>query len=242
MIVTQELTGQIDAHVICLPASDQRVHRELLGPLAALTESARQAGFDLQVASGFRSFERQLHIWNAKARGLRPVLDSAGAPLDIASLDNTRRMFAILRWSALPGASRHHWGCDVDIYDAAAVAHDYKLQLSVAETCAGGPFAELHAWLDGFLLRREDLGFFRPYGADRGGVAPEPWHLSFAPLARQFQAALQPDCVAAAIEAADLALKAEVLANIEEIFQRFIHVPQSAYPGESGNFEPDREG
>ena len=28
----------------------------------------------------------------------------------------------ILLWSALPGGSRHHWGTDVDVFDAAAVA------------------------------------------------------------------------------------------------------------------------
>ena len=26
-------------------------------------------------------------------------------------------------------------------------------------------------------------GFFLPYDRDRGGVQPEPWHLSFAPVA-----------------------------------------------------------
>ena len=227
---TQELTGQIDTHVSCLPGSDQRVHHDLHQPLAELCDAARQAGFDLCVASGFRSFERQLHIWNAKARGERPVLDAAGKPLDVGRLNEVERVFAILRWSALPGASRHHWGCEVDIYDAGAVAAGYQLQLSVAETRAGGPFAALHAWLDDFLPRRPELGFFRPYAIDRGGVAPEPWHLSFAPLARRFQTALQVDQVSAAIAAADLALKTAVLANIEEIFLRFVRVPWEAYP------------
>ncbi|MCZ8486094.1 D-alanyl-D-alanine carboxypeptidase family protein [Vibrio lentus] len=27
-----------------------------------------------------------------------------------------QKLSAILRWSALPGASRHHWGCDFDVF------------------------------------------------------------------------------------------------------------------------------
>ena len=33
---------------------------------------------------------------------------------------------AILLWSALPGASRHHWGTDFDVFDRAAVPPDYR--------------------------------------------------------------------------------------------------------------------
>ena len=230
MISTQQVAGQIDSHVTLLADADQFVHRQLLQPLAAMRRAARDAGFDLCVASGFRSFERQLHIWNAKAQGRRPVLDAAGRPLDIRKLDDAGRVFAILRWSALPGASRHHWGSDIDVYDAAAMAPGYQLQLSLQETLPGGPFAPLHAWLDAFLARRAQPGFFRPYGIDRGGVAREPWHLSFAPLARQFQQALGLQQLSAVLEAADLALKPAVLANIEEIYQRFVHVPWEAYP------------
>ena len=29
-----------------------------------------------------------------------------------------------------------------------------------------------------------EFGFYRPYASDRGGVQPEPWHLSYAPVAR----------------------------------------------------------
>ncbi len=34
-----------------------------------------------------------------------------------------------------------------------------------------------------------EFGFYRPYAVDRGGVHPEPWHLSYAPLAQQALAA-----------------------------------------------------
>jgi LAS superfamily LD-carboxypeptidase LdcB len=29
-------------------------------------------------------------------------------------------------------------------------------------------------------------GFFKPYDQDRGGIAPEPWHISYRPVAAQY--------------------------------------------------------
>lgn len=52
------------------------------------------------------------------ARGERALLDDHGNPLLVNDLSPTEIMFAILRWSALPGCSRHHWGTDIDVYDA----------------------------------------------------------------------------------------------------------------------------
>lgn len=131
------------------------VHRSLLDPLAELTARAAARGFELALASGFRSIERQCHIWNAKANGQRSVLDDAGVPLDIADLEPEALMFAILRWSALPGTSRHHWGTDVDVYDRAALPAGESLQLTLAE--CRGPFAAFHQWLDGELAQSDAL-------------------------------------------------------------------------------------
>ncbi len=39
----------------------------------------------------------------------------------LASSAEAERVAAILVWSALPGASRHHWGTDCDVIDAAAL-------------------------------------------------------------------------------------------------------------------------
>ena len=49
---------------------------------------------------------------------------------------------------AIPGTSRHHWGTDLDVYDAAALPADYRLELSPAEVAPGGLFDSLHRWLD----------------------------------------------------------------------------------------------
>jgi len=200
-----------------------RVHRQVLDPLYFLTQRAASAGFILKVASSYRSFERQLLIWNNKARGLRPVLNDVGDAIDINALSARDKVFAILRWSALPGASRHHWGTDVDVYGSAQLDPAYQLQLTVAETQGNGPFAEFHRWLDDELAYGNS-DFFRPYSQDRGGIAPEPWHLSYAPLANTFARQFSPGLLRQQLEQTDLELKQTVLKHLDEIYARFIRV------------------
>lgn len=225
MLAAASIVGQSDAH---LAAGDEaasigaRVHRDALSPLLQLREAARTAGCELAVLSGFRSFEQQLSIWNRKASGKLTVLDSMAHPLDIATLSPDELVFAILRWSALPGASRHHWGTDVDIYDMAAKPPGYEVDLVPAEVESGGMFAPLHEWLDQRIADATAFGFFRPYDVDRGGVAPERWHLSYAPIAQQCERLLSIDLLRATIQGADMLLKEVVLAHLDGIFQRFV--------------------
>jgi len=40
----------------------------------------------------------------------------------------SEKIASILRWSALPGTSRHHWGTDLDIIDAKALTAEMKVQ------------------------------------------------------------------------------------------------------------------
>ncbi|MEH6543432.1 MAG: M15 family metallopeptidase [Porticoccaceae bacterium] len=219
-----QLTGRNREHLAAW--SDHcELHRELIAPLQALCERGREAGLDISVASGFRSFERQLNIWNTKARGERAVLDSAGQPLEMQRLDDTQKVFAILRWSALPGTSRHHWGSDFDIWDAAAVPADYCLQLHTDEYCKGGPFSALNVWLQEEVDAHPDI-FFRPYTVDGDGTAPEPWHLSYAPLARRFEALCDSAALKHLIADSDIELKAAVLAHWDTIYTRFIAITE----------------
>ena len=152
--------------------------------LQRLRERANRAGFNLRVASGYRSYQRQLSIFNAKATGERAIVDDAGRMLLPATLSDTALLAAILRFSALPGVSRHHWGTDVDVWDSAAVNADYQLTLTTEEYADGGVFSAMSQWLDEHIVADNAEGFFRPYASDRGGVAPEPWHLSYRPATR----------------------------------------------------------
>lgn len=219
----RQLLGLDESLMVFSPELNCRLHPETLAAVLDLRARAANFGFDLRIASSFRSFERQMLIWNNKALGLRPVLDSSGEPLDIHRLNEREKVFAILRWSALPGASRHHWGTDLDVYGAVDIDPDYQVQLTVSETQTGGPFADFHRWLDG-QLQKNSHQFYRPYAQDLGGVAPEPWHLSYAPLAKNYAQLFTRDILREQLEVVSLELKETVLEHLDEIFQRFIYI------------------
>lgn len=188
--------------------------------------AASESGFDLRIASAFRSFERQCAIWNGKYIGERSVLDDTDCKVDVAAMDFESRCEAILRFSALPGVSRHHWGTDIDVYDAAAVDSSYALQLSLAEVADNGPFAPLHRWLDERIALGTSFGFYRPYDRDRGGVSPERWHLSYAPIANALQSELTPELLGAAWDAesvTSVAEKAALKERLESLLERYHH-------------------
>lgn len=219
------LIGQTDSH-LCSSADTQRLgaqlHRDVVQPFLRLRDDALAAGFDLRIFSGFRSLDRQSSIWNRKATGELAVLDSRAVPLDIEHLDERELVYAILRWSALPGASRHHWGTDIDVYDENARPSAYEIELIPEEVETGGMFAPLHEWLDEKIAAGTGYGFFRPYDEDRQGVAPERWHLSHAPVAAPCEKGLTTDILRATLSASDLELKGTVLEHLEDIYQRFV--------------------
>jgi LAS superfamily LD-carboxypeptidase LdcB len=218
------LTGSTERHLRRLnPAQSIMIHAQVVEPFVALQTQAAKQGFDLQICSGFRSFERQLHIWNGKLSGLRPVVDKAGNPIVLEALSPWDQIQAVLRWSALPGASRHHWGTDFDVYDAAAMPEGYQIQLTPEEVEGAGIFAPMHDWLDS-SFEGDSLGFYRPYGTDKGGVAPERWHLSYAPIADIYAREHSADVIAERLAGSELLLLDVVLENLDEIVRRFVQV------------------
>jgi len=224
-LTTTPLTGQTDQHLCSATDAEllgARVHREVVKPFLQLKDEARRAGFDLTILSGFRDFERQLSIWNRKAAGQQAVLDSNAVQLDIERLSKKELAFAIMRWSALPGASRHHWGTDLDVFDAAARPEGYEIELLPEEVNSGGMFGPLHDWLDRRIAMHAAFGFFRPYDQDRRGVAPERWHLSYAPVATHYETLLSTDVIQDTIQNADIELKEVVLSHLDEIYERFV--------------------
>lgn len=174
----------LDASQLVDCGSDGLLLPEAGRALSRLRQRAKKAGFKLCVASGYRSYQRQLAIFNAKASGQRVIRDERGHVLEPASLTDQALLAAILRFSALPGTSRHHWGTDIDVWDSAAVRADYSLKLTNDEYATGGVFCALSEWLDERIVADDAEGFFRPYSRDLGGVAPEPWHLSYRAGAR----------------------------------------------------------
>lgn len=214
------LAGKIDDHIVESTSLGAKLHREVAPALQKLKDSAEKAGFDLGVASGFRSFEAQLNIWNQKATGKRPILDDRGEPLILTYLSEEEVVYAILRWSALPGLSRHHWGTDLDVFDKKSVPPGYQIQLTPEEVSPRGMFGKFHAWLDANL---EAHGFFRPYAKDLGGVSPERWHISYAPLSERFRTQITEEACAEILEGVPLKLKGVVLTNLGTLYRRFVN-------------------
>ncbi|HEY7758377.1 MAG TPA: M15 family metallopeptidase [Burkholderiales bacterium] len=221
-----ELTGRARTHVLQLDAVGAALHRLAVEPFHDLCAAAVRDGIELAILSAYRDFDAQRAIWNRKFRGDRPLYDRHGQPRDRQAMTEDELLEAILSWSALPGASRHHWGSDIDVFDCAAMPPGYRVQLLPEEYAPGGVFARLAHWLDANLER---FGFFRPYDVDRGGVHPEPWHISYAPVALRAADALTVDLVADTLRDADVLGKSRVLQRLPEIHRRF--VANVGYPG-----------
>ncbi|MGB6449638.1 MAG: M15 family metallopeptidase [Steroidobacteraceae bacterium] len=218
MLDTLQLTGRARTHVQPIPELGLSLQRDTAQALLGLRAAARADGIDLAAVSGHRDLGRQVAVWNSKFRGERQLLDRRGAELERARLSDREAVDAILIWSALPGASRHHWGTDVDVIDRAALPPGYRLQLT-REEFTGGALARFSAWLDEHAA---EFGFFRPYATDRGGIMPEPWHLSYAEIAQPALSGLTLEVLAEAVAGASLDAREQVLARLPELYERYV--------------------
>jgi len=216
----EQITGKSQSHLTTL-SSGHQVHKEILQPITALQQAALKSGFKIAIASGYRDFERQLNIWNAKFSGIRPVYDRQLDMVDMDSLNDWQKVQAILHFSALPGSSRHHWGTDFDFYDRAAIDDNYQLQLSPQEYTHCGPFCGATNWLH---THAQQFGFYFPYQGAGTGVAPEPWHLSYFPIANQYlnKLADEPKLLFDLIVNEDIEGKSAILHNFEYIIDNYI--------------------
>jgi zinc D-Ala-D-Ala carboxypeptidase len=123
------------------------------------------------VQSSTRNFYDQKNIWDGKWSGTITVM---GRSLNKTIQDPLKRAVEILKFSSMPGTSRHHWGTDFDLN---VLSDDYF------ETGEG---KVLYRWLQQNAHR---FGFCQPYTAGRNkGYNEEKWHWSYIPLAKIFLA------------------------------------------------------
>ena len=208
-------------HLIETSPGGPLLHESAFSAWLFLQERAGRAGFELKIESGWRSFDRQLSIWNRKARGELPLLDLHGNPLDALQLSPVQRMWAILTWSALPGTSRHHFGSDLDVSDAKAMRPGYEVQLTPQEVASDGMFGPMHDWLDRAIAEKNSFGFFRPFQAGKGRVQPERWHLSHAPTARTLEHRFEARALRALLQERHLDLLEVVLEHWNQILDQY---------------------
>lgn len=139
---------------------------EVLDAFGRMREAAALAGVELVIRSATRNFDYQKGIWERKWQ--RPQY------MGWQAIDKARD---ILTYSAMPGASRHHWGTDIDFN---SFENDWF---------ESGEGALLYAWL---TAHAGEHGFHQVYGDKsngRKGYELERWHWSYLPLAGPMLAA-----------------------------------------------------
>ena len=206
-----------------------QLHQAVIDDYLALQRQLVQQGFSLRLVSGYRSYHRQLEIIRAKASGRRAVLNELSQEVDIEQLSDKRLLQYIMRWSALPGLSRHHFGTDIDVFDGAQMHRD-QVQLIPSEVERGGPCEAMHNALDSMIESNNSFGFFRPYAFDSGAISPERWHLSHAPTARKFEECINSETVLALWKDSNLPLLSEIEPRIDEIIDCYVKVRRENLP------------
>ncbi len=215
MLTWQQTCGTEESHLAKIIAGDNQpllANINVIQDLNKLLDSAKQQGHEISIISSFRSFDRQLAIWNDKWMGYRPVYSRHGRPLNITNLSNIERYKAIALWSALPGMSRHHWGTDFDIFSARAVHQGYQVELTPEEFSPDGICCELESWLSENL---QEFGFFRPYKNYNKGVAEEPWHISHRLTSHQIFAHFNFKACKELLASSDIKAKEFILDKLE---------------------------
>ncbi|MBU2510908.1 M15 family metallopeptidase [bacterium] len=214
-----ELTGRTRSHIKQHENPRFAAQTETVAAFFDMKTAAAREGIKLHPFSAFRDFNTQLKIWNKKYQGERPLYSQSGKLIDYASLSKPELIHYILSWSALPGASRHHWGTDIDVIDLATIDEHYQVELLPEESEKGGVFYHLHCWLDENMHR---FGFFRPYQKYNGGINPEPWHLSYAPISNRALDLLTIEILEETIKTEDIHGKEYVLENLPTIYRTYI--------------------
>lgn len=196
------------------------VDKKVLPFYNKLKETLAKDGFRLRMESAYRPFERQLSIWNRKASGELKLLDAQGLPMERPQ-DEEQLMFAILTWSALPGASRHHLGSDLDVVDGNACPEGYEVELTPAE--CEGMFAPFHNRLSELIESGESAGFKRVFVPGRGKIQPEKWHIAHLPTSRRYLENFSLGRLRQIYEKTNIACKSALLDNLEQLAKDFIY-------------------
>mgnify|MGYP000361024788 CR=1 FL=1 len=103
-INTEILIGMDDSRIV---SDTILLEKETYSAFIQMKDAAEKDGIIIKLVSGFRDFYRQQMIWNNKYRKFTNEF----------SLDGPTAIKEIIRFSTIPGTSRHHWGTEIDIID-----------------------------------------------------------------------------------------------------------------------------
>ncbi|MFS4416308.1 D-alanyl-D-alanine carboxypeptidase family protein [Maribacter sp. 2307ULW6-5] len=137
----------------------------------SMKKAAYQDGIDLKIVSSYRSYLRQVGIFERKF--IRYTEEDGMEPLP--AIDK------IIEYSTIPGTSRHHWGTDIDIIDGYRKTEGDVLDAD--KFADGGAFADLKDWMDQNAATY-DFHLVYTDSPKRKGFKYEPWHYSYAPISK----------------------------------------------------------
>lgn len=132
----------------------------------AMRSHASKDGIKIYSVSSYRSFDHQAGIFNRKYNAYIKTMK-----------DPKQVIREIIKYSTIPGTSRHHWGTDLDMIDDSQPRP--KALLESENYVEGGVYHKFYQWL---LEHGNTYGFYETYTNDpkRTGFEFEPWHWSFA--------------------------------------------------------------
>lgn len=150
------------------------LRREVYDAFNKMAAEAQQSGIRFKIISATRSFDHQKAIWQRKWDDGK-----------YRHLNDKDKALAILRYSSMPGSSRHHWGTDIDLN---------SLNNQWFESGEG---KKMYDWLHANAHR---YGFYQVYTSKengRTGYSEEKWHWSYLPTAKnmleEFNSLIQPE-------------------------------------------------
>lgn len=218
MISVQQILGLNDQHVVNIDDKHQ-LQPAVISAFLKMQDAAKLEGHDLQIVSSYRSFSKQASIWDRKWKGELKLNTIDGRVRDTASLDDTQKMHAILLFSAIPGGSRHHWGTDFDVFDRSKVnSCGASFELVPQEYEGDGPCADLAKWIQDNAAK---FDFESPYAEYVGGVAAEPWHLSYTPIATRIITSFSVELLRKQLIESDILGLDTVLLHLNTLFERY---------------------
>jgi zinc D-Ala-D-Ala carboxypeptidase len=138
---------------------DMCLRKETYEAFLKMAKAAEKDSIKLIILSATRNFDYQKNIWETKWKNLKDATAEARAK-------------KILEYSAMPGASRHHWGTDIDLNNLSNPFFEKN----------GGK--KIYDWLQ---KNAATYGFCQPYTAGRPtGYKEEKWHWTYMPLSKDF--------------------------------------------------------
>lgn len=177
--ILQYITGRFDPHqegrfdTIAKRFADREgmlLRKEAYQAFKDMHRHALDSGIELVIRSAMRNFDYQKGIWERKWTGETLV---EGEDLSKTTPDPYERARKILRFSSMPGTSRHHWGTEIDLN---AFENEYFEK---------GEGLKIYNWLKdhageyGYCQVYTEKGPHRPYGYEE-----EKWHWSYLPIAQ----------------------------------------------------------